>query len=449
MHPSLRTAGPVSAIALALVACGGPDAERPDAARRPNVVLVVVDTLRRDHLSAYDYERDTSPALRALAEESVRYDAAVAQAPWTTPSIASLLTSRYPRALGIRGEKTALSDGEVMLAEALQGAGYDTAAVISHSFLGSGWNFDQGFEVFDEENVQGHAAVTSQGVTDEALRQIERLAAADDPYFLFVHYFDPHAAYVEHDPFPFGGRDGYDGRIRSGMLFRELRQIEDEVDASDTDELRRLYDSEIAFTDSHLARLFDALRGTGAWDDTIVVVTADHGEEFLDHGQLGHAKSLYEELVGVPLIVKPHASAAVAPGVVTETVALLDVMPTVLALTNVPAVRGLEGEPLFPAPPEGRSLFTETARANNWAATYDGRWKLVARGRNNASLFDLESDPGEQNDVAAEHPDVVERLVATVQTWRAEQKEKARSGAAVELDAAQRQRIENLGYGGR
>ncbi len=453
--------GPVvrlaACLALAGASCGGsaaPSEAEPAEAGvgRPNVLLVVVDTLRRDHLSAYGYRRETSPALQALAEQGVRYDNAISQAPWTTPSIASLLTSRYPAALGIEGERSALSDDEVLLAESLLAAGYDTAAVISHSFLGSTWNFDQGFRVFDEANVQGHAAVTSSGVTDAAVRELRRMGAGGAPFFLFVHYFDPHAAYVEHDAYPFRGEEDYEGRIRSGMLFRDLRAIEAEVDARDAEELKRLYDSEIAFTDHHLSRLFDALKVQGAFEDSLIIVTADHGEEFLERGRLGHAKSLFQELVNVPLIVKPPRAfpraEALRGSVVADALPLLDVVPTILDVTGTAHAGRVEGLSLFEARPKGRTFFTETARANGWAAAVQGRYKLLFLGPQRMSLFDLAADPSEAVDVSGERPEMTGAMGAAVVEWRHDQRAQASAGSAVELNAAERARIENLGYGG-
>ena len=440
--------GPCGALALLLccVACapGAGPSEPPPV----NVVLIVIDTLRRDHLSAYGYELETSPALDRLAAEALRYDAAISQAPWTTPSIGALMTSRYPTALGIRGERNALSGELELLPEALAGAGYHTAGVISHSFLGSDWNFDQGFEVFNEEHVLGHAAVTSEGVTEVATRLAGQLAAEAEPFFLFVHYFDPHAAYVEHEASAFGGAGDYAGEVKSGLLFKELRGMTDRVDAEDLHEIRRLYDSEIRFTDGHIGRLLEQLRESGAWDDTLIIVTADHGEEFLDHGQFGHAKSLYEELVGVPLLIKAPARLGITPGVVEEPVALVDLYPTILEVTGVPGPDDLEGEPLLPVAPLGRPIFTETGRGGRGFAVVDGGLKLIVQRDGSCELYDLHADRAEQTDLAEARPADVERLGALVEEWREAQRGKVKGGAKVQLDRERSKRIENLGYGG-
>ncbi|QDV04546.1 Choline-sulfatase [Planctomycetes bacterium Poly30] len=429
-----------------LAACGG----EPEAAR-PNVLLIVIDTLRADHLSTYGYERETSPRLTELASEGLRYERAVAQAPWTTPSIGALMTSRYPSSLGIEGEQNALADELVLLPEALQAAGYQTAGVISHSFLGSEWNFDQGFELFDEANVQGHSAVTSEGVTNAATAVLRQLSADPEPFFLFVHYFDPHAAYVDHAGQDFGGPAGYDGPVTSGLLFRELRKMQKDTSDADLAELVRLYDSEIAFTDRQIGLLLDALRESGEWDDTMVIVTADHGEEFLDHGRFGHAKSLFEELIHVPLVVKPPASfkATVRAGTsVAEPVALIDVYPTVLQVTGATTEFELEGRSVFPQPPRGRTLFAETGRTGSAAAAISGSLKLIERAEGRQQLFDLASDPQEKTNLARTRGTDVDRLLGELREWREVSAARALIGETIQIDAQSAARLKELGYGG-
>lgn len=434
---------------LGLAACGGEESAPQSAAgSSPNVVLIVIDTLRTDHLSTYGYERETSPHLTRLALEGLRYERATAQAPWTTPSIGALMTSRYPSSLGITSEQNALSDELVLLPEALQAAGYQTAGVISHSFLGSDWNFDQGFDLFDETHVQGHSAVTSEGVTRAAQTVFRQLANDDEPFFLFVHYFDPHAAYVDHGGQDFGGPSGYEGPVSSGLLFRELRKMQDEVGEADLAELIRLYDSEIAYTDRQIGLLLDTLRESGQWDDTFIIVTADHGEEFLDHGRFGHAKSLFSELIHVPLVLKLPASSSAARSVIDEPVALIDLYPTVLAVVGLEATTELEGRALLPLPPTGRTLFSETGRTRAASAAMSGSLKLIQRPDGRLQLFDLATDPGEKSNLAKLRPEDADRLLGELVEWREVAAAKALIGETIQINAANEQRMKELGYGG-
>ena len=206
--PLLPAALVAAATATGVSSCAGGnvgDGDRP----RPNVLLIVVDTLRREELGAYGYPRSTSPNLDRLARAAVRYDQAFSQAAWTTPSISSLLTSRYPSQLGIEGELTKLAEDVVLLPEVLRAEGYVTGGVVSHSFCSQKWNFDQGFDFWDQSSIGGHKAITSPGVTERALEFLDQ--DREQPFFLWLHYFDPHVAYVEHAAFRFGTREEYDG----------------------------------------------------------------------------------------------------------------------------------------------------------------------------------------------------------------------------------------------
>ena len=268
-------------------------------AERTNVLLVVIDSIRADHLSCYGHEHDTTPELDALAAASVRYRNAFSQAPWTTPSIGSLLSSQYPTVLGIHHTESALSEELILLPEVLQASGIATGAVVSHSFTSAKWGFGQGFDFFDESNIKDYEAVTSPGVSASAIQFLDR--HRDRPFFLFLHYFDPHFAYVDHDRFSFGaGAAGYQGLVKSGQEFLPLAKQRDRLDGEDLEELHRLYDSELALTDHYIGKVLDHLRTLDLFDDALIIVTGDHGEEFMDHGMLGHAKTLYNELVSVP-----------------------------------------------------------------------------------------------------------------------------------------------------
>jgi len=436
-------AGSLGVLTALVAACGGAGGERGDP--RPDVVLVVVDTLRADRLGCYGYERETSPALDRFAAEGVRYARAFSQAPWTTPSIGSLMTSRFPTELGIFHERSILSEDEVLLAEALAAGGYETAAVVSHSFCSSEWNFDQGFERFDESNVLGHEAVTSAAVTERALELLDGFGRG--PFFLWVHYFDPHFAYVFHDEFPFPGPPDYRGPVRDGMKYSLLRGMHAELTATDLEEVRRFYDSEVAETDHWIGALLDGLRARGLWDDALVIVTADHGEEFNDHGAMGHSRTLYQELVHVPLIVKYPRGAGPAGLVDERAVALLDVYPTVLELAGLPAPAGLAGASLL-APAQGsRPLVSETARRGGLRSLVSGDYKLIQHlSSGEIELYDLAADPLERRDLSAADPARAEALRAQLEAWAGA----VRPGRSteVELDREDVERLEALGYTG-
>jgi arylsulfatase A-like enzyme len=458
---TLRRLLPALLLALLLPACA-----RPRSAP-PNVVLIVVDTLRVDRLSCYGNPRPTTPHLDALAAQGVRYSRAHSQAPWTTPSIAALLTSQYPSVLGIREEPDALADHWELLPEVLKENGYATGAVISHYFLDSKWNFDQGFDSFDESNIRGHAEMTSPGVTASALafvRQHQR-----EPFFLFVHYFDPHYNYLDHPEFPFTATTPpYDGPVHSGMVYTDLEALAPELGPRDRDYLLALYDSEIAFTDRAIGDLLAGLEKLGLTEDTLIVFTADHGEEFLERNTIGHGGTLYEEQIHVPLLVRypdyrPTSESPRQPwpntdwrGSTLETpVALIDLFPTILDYLGVASDVPLAGRSLLGATPNteppARVVFSETDWGHYRAALNQG-YKLIVRPTTGQRFFfDLSADPQEKHNLAArlaQTNNVANYLALkpALERWLEYLDSAAGKSETLELTEQERQQLRALGY---
>lgn len=370
----------------------------------PDVVVVIVDSLRADAVSPYGGPVPT-PAVQRLADQGVVFEHALSQAPWTLPSIASLLTSRWPDDLGITDIDTRVPDDAVLASEVLYAAGYDTGLVVSHRLVGAGWGFDQGFRYVDESWVRGHEAITSAGVTDVALDLLARRGRR--PLFLVVHYFDPHHTYRRHadlDPGP-AHADWPEGQTMEQLLARLPRMSE-----LDLERVRGDYLSEVRYTDQELGRLLDGLDALPA--PPLVVFTADHGDEFADHGSLGHTRTLYDELVHVPLVVRypdGHTGREARP------VALVDVVPTVLEVAGVPAPDGLRGVSLL-RDPGPRVLLTGTSRQADLRAAVAGDLKLVHdRAAGTDTLYDRAVDPLEQRDATVDHPDEAAALRALLE----------------------------------
>ncbi len=456
------TARRVRGGALALLAAAAVFWAATTAVRRargapgPSAVVLVIDTLRHDHLGLAGYKRPTSPELDALARESVVFEHAYASAPWTSPSVAALLTSRDPGELGYAdsAEPVRLAPAELTLPEILRGRGYTTEAVVSHTYVAEPLGFDQGFDRFDSENALGHHHISSPSVVDKALAAIDRRAGR--PFFLFVHLFDPHFAFVQHDQLDFDPR--YTGTVVSDLEYSRLLSAVPEMDTADIEHVRALYDSEIAYTDRHIGRLLEGLRERGLDDEVWLVVTADHGEAFLDRddGWIGHGITLYDELVHVPLLIRPPAGSTVSAARVSENVGLIDVAPTILAALGV--------EPPGSWDPRGRALplggvvddsgwarffqrvlFAETLARGRWLqSAIWKRWKLVRDLRGGSSrLFDRLGDPQERTDVLAENPDVAKRLETALSDWH-RRLEAARGTRTVESAAFSDEQIERL-----
>ncbi len=299
---------------------------------RPNVVMIVIDTLRSDHLGAYGYARDTSPAIDALARVGVRFDRAYATSSWTKPSVASMFTGRVPSSHGVTDMYRGIPDQIETLAERLEAERYATAGVVSHLLIGSRWGFERGFAQFDDTEGKGPQHVSTAGVVERAGRYLEQLAKQELPFFLFVHFFDPHDSFMDHDEVTFAGAP--EGRVGPGHLALLLRVLDPPLNPAEIGYLRDLYDEEIRVTDAGIGSLIGTMRRAGVFDDSIIVVTADHGEEFLEGGWLGHGNSLSEILLRVPLIVKVPGQSA--PRVVSSPVSLAALVPTILDLVGVP-----------------------------------------------------------------------------------------------------------------
>jgi arylsulfatase A-like enzyme len=451
-----------AALALALLvgagACGGsaPVEDGP----RPNVLMVLIDTLRADRLGCYGNPRGLSPALDALAKSGVVFEAASAHAPWTLPSTASLLTGRTPAEHGAGGHLgafTRLGRGTPTVQGHFRRAGHATAAVVNVSFLGPDFGLARGFEHHDLESFESNREVRrADATTDAALVWLRAHAATapEQPFFLLAHYFDPHAVYDPPQPFrarfalePDQGDDGLVFGTREHMI--ELRAGRLALDPEVVRRAAALYDAEVAFTDSELGRLLAGLDELGLAERTIVVATSDHGEEFLDHGGFEHGHTLYAELTHVPLIVR---APGLAPGRVRAGVGLSDVAPTLCALAGLEPLEGASGrnlEPLLAGSGAGHPVL---ALGNFWgpplASWRTDRMKLIRNAAGSGrgpELYRWRDDPSERRDLAAEHPEQVDALAAELAAA-----EVGPAGAgereAVELDDERRRELQSLGY---
>jgi arylsulfatase A-like enzyme len=429
------------AVVCLVAACGSP---------QPNLVLVVVDTLRADHLGSHGHPRPTSPHLDALAQDGVRFTRVWSTSPWTMPSVASILTGQHGSRHGVVYGPSPLSGSASTLAERLSAAGYRTGAVVSHILLQAKYGFGRGFDVFESRSGSADSH-TGGNVTRAAVVQIEQLAGAREPFCLFVHYFDAHYPYRDHPDYAFAPRRS--GRLRAGMQFPELLELRGELSPEEIEYLRALYDEEIRYTDEQIGTLLGALADAGVRDHTVIAVTADHGEEFMEHGWLGHTTLLHDTLVRVPLLIRPpgHARGAV---VVDAPVSLVALAPTLLELVGVPAapadfdgasiaalVRGGDGggDPIL-ADVDYREH--TSLRASQRMVVVHPHKLIEDRLTGRVSLFDLAADPRETRDLSADRPDLVAALRARLGAGGAPDS----AAPAGELSDRERSRLRELGY---
>lgn len=406
----------------------------------PLVVLVIVDTLRKDALSIYNPATPPTPQIDAFATLSTTYTRATAPSSWTTPSIGAILTGKMPSQLGLQHELRRLSTDAELLPEVMQRAGFRTAAVISNRYASTKWGFNQGYDAFDETAIKRRTQVTSDLVSDLAIEMLDRFD--DEPLFLLVHYVDPHVSYQEHDDYIRWDAE-YDGPIESPVHWEDLSAQFRRLESADWDRLRAVYNSEVAWTDAQVGRLFDHIIDTGRMDDAMVIFTHDHGEEFDDHGSIGHGYSLYEEQIAAPLIVHYPERFEVSVRVDTP-VSLTDLFPTLLTMTNQPIPDNLEGRNLLgPLDPE-RAIRSETDRGGEPIRVVRiGDRKLIhGADRDRSTVYDLSSDPTEEDGV---RPDRAARpLVDALNTWPSS--ELTAEAEPIDLDDLERQMLEAVGY---
>ena len=434
-------------VALAALAACAPG---PSAARRPNVVLVTLDTTRADKLGCYGYYRDTTPALDALAAESLVFERCLAPVSQTLPSHASLFTGLQPLEHGLLAnlrEELAyeLAPGAVPVAELFREHGYRTAAFIAAEPLKRECGLEAGFDDWSEP-AERHARAGE--VVDPALAWLA--APAPAPFFLWVHLFDPHLPYEPPPPY-----DALFGPDETQAAYLAERRCVAGTRRYATPRAHDLYDGELRYLDAELAKLLDALRARPDWHATVVVVVGDHGEELMQHGDNGHGR-LWDVSLRVPLIARIPG---VAPGRESRPIGMVDVLPTVFARVEGFPERFADWQ----AAGSGRDVLSLEVAARPFLgilplegrrppgyALEEGRWKLVVeRGRE--QLYDLAADPHELEDRAAEHPEVVARLRERLAELRAEQVARGRALGAGVLHTANPERrrgLEELGYGG-
>lgn len=366
---------------------------RPRAAAFDNVVLVVVDTLRRDHLPSYGYGRDTAPALARLAREGLQRDGYAASS-WTKPSVATLLTGLHPQRHQAQGERDALPEAAPYLPDLLRRRGWHTAAFVANGNVGREFGFARGYERFEQWSAPGKA--DGEQVTAAAL---ELARALRPPFFLSVHYVDPHTPYQPRRSFG-ASADTTAPRLREALEDRVVspEEVSGLVDA---------YDGEILEADAAVGRLLAGLGARELLRRTLVVVTADHGEEFGEHGGFTHGRTLYEEVLRVPFLAWSADGGLRAVG--AGTFHHVDFVPTVLGALGVEAPAGLDGVGRGNAFGAGDApwpqFFHLDYRGRAALAVREGRFKLLHQpAAPYSTLADLVTDPGERRPRARLRP---------------------------------------------
>lgn len=428
---------------------------------RPNVVFILIDTLRAHRMSSYGYPRETSPLMDRLARLGARFEHVQAQSSWTKASMASLWLAEYPERTGVLRFSHAIPEEARMPAEILEEAGYYTAGIFRNGWVDANFGFDQGFDLYvrppprsdrsRRSNPSGAGLRgTDEDVTNMAIEFLESHGEGEKPFFLYLHYMDVH------------------------------QYVYDEISSLFGSSYSDAYDNAIHWTDRNVGLLMDELDKRGLFDDTLVVIASDHGEAFHEHGTEGHAKNLYREVTEVPLLFSfPFR---LEEGVeVPDVASNVDVWPTIFDLLGIRGWEEVDGRSLVPAlrraaedggqrdgdggPGPGafadRPVFMQLDR--HWGqmereprpmvAVVDGPYRLIhhVKSPERLELYDRSVDPRERRNIAAQAPDVAEELQAKVEAHLAQATEKARKAPEVEVNEMRKAQLRALGYavGGR
>lgn len=443
------------AVALLVPGCSG------KRAPLPNVVLLVMDTARADHFSCYGYERSTSPDIDALAAVATRYEHAIAPAPWTLPSHASMFTGKDKFEHGARtyeelsqapNNARPLPEDQVTIAAALRALGYRTGGFVANrAFAGPGWGLERGFDTYVAQPGPGSR------VNALALEWLDSVRAG--PFFLFVNYMDTHGYY---NATPRPGVVVWSVQNERKLLDRVYDVIMAGDEPVPTELLQQLvdqYDTAIANVDLHVGHVIERLRELKLYDNTLIIVTADHGEFLGEHGLMTHSKDVYEEVAKVPLVIKNPFQTS--PSLVLQPTSL-----TVLArliLAQLPPDIITRYDPYFPNAPGKQPVLCESyySRPKDlnhpiWghrfhrirSAIYDWPYKYIHSTDCQCELYNLEEDPYESRDLYEAKPEVAAKMLGMLEEYKHTRGESA-STATKTLTDEDIERLKSLGYLGR
>jgi arylsulfatase A-like enzyme len=428
--------------------------------KKPNVIIYLIDALRADHLGCYGYQKPISPNIDAFAKDAILFENAIAQAPWTKPSIASIFTGLGPAAHGVDDGVSALPAEATTLAEILRAAGYYGAAFITNINAGSTFGFDQGFVDFvhlSEGKNKRKYYQSSEQINQKVFAWLEN-KERQVPFFLYIHTMDTHAPYTPPPSF----REKYASAVKNpdiGSTSQLQALVKRKMPVTQTlvNNLVSLYDAEIAFNDHNFGIFLQKLRQRGLYDESLIILLSDHGEEFYEHGSWEHQKTLYAEMLNIPLIIKFPSSSATGKKRIQHMAQHIDILPTILDSVGIQIPQYVEGQSLLallsPDAKEksSRRAFSHLKVAHNQGSSViEHPWKLIRRSgserrEHKLELYDLRQDPSEKVNLVQKYPEVASYLLSLIETHERSGDRRLKPGKVV-IDEELRERLKALGY---
>jgi len=467
----------------------------------PNIVLIILDTLRADHLSCYGYSKDTTPNIDRFATKAVKYTNAYSAASWTLPSISSIITGKYPGSHGAHRTEDGnspspfniLDPSQVTLAETLRGKGYTTAGIVTCQVVTEHYGLHQGFDYFDDTipstlfimptfailqflnaffPLDDYFAV--QGLNESRVaKQVNRSARTwfenkpnRKPFFLLLHYYDAHHPYypeklgTSSGAIPPAIRNRYRGKSKNyaemeRRLISSVQTGKKPLRKNERDYLVNNYDREITLLDKKVAEILDLLKKKGLYDNSIIIITADHGESFGEHNLMLHGICLYEDNLHVPLLIK-YPSGTIPAGTRNYPVSLTGIVPTLLSFLSIPVPEGVQGASFDS--PEKQVVFAQNYQsphskwrqpfASNTASLRQGNFKYIRFFQTQDQFFNLLKDPGEEHNIIASETVTANKTSLELDRFfeRLSLSKTENTGKTSEVDKATLENLKTLGY---
>jgi arylsulfatase A-like enzyme len=430
-----------------------------------NILLVLLDAASPSRMSCYGYEKETTPVIDRIADEGILFTKGYAQASWTVPSVASLFTSTHPITHKVWSRDRVLTDKAFTLAEALKKKGFTTIALTATSSASSLHNLFQGFDhqkelyKLDPKELQSGkrlGVVWAEDFVSPAIDCIRQYG--NQKFFMYLHYIQPHTPYNPPAPFADTAIKEYSGSIKPRRPIAPNFMEKDALNQDDVNFIGAMYDANLEYVDFQLGKILDFFKTSALYENTVIIITSDHGEAFLEHGDFGHSSSLYEEEIHIPLIVKFPGRCNLKGKRMDSLVQSIDIMPTLLDILGTGGrTKNLQGKSLIPLisgleREVNKFVFASLSKAFAEAETKadslsDGRFKLLSTSEERM-LFDLDKDPGETVNIFFDHPILAryyEQRLAMFKQHYGSRKDLSEKGSE-SLDETTKKHLKALGY---
>ncbi len=429
---------------------------------KPNIIIISLDTTRVDRLGAYGYHRDTSPNLDKLAEESVFYTRAISTSSWTLPAHASLFTGKFTSSHGAQYDKNGpfkltsaisgpkdwddlrargISENEQTLAGSLKQAGYVTGGVVAGPWMKNIFGLSRGFDYYDDSKISTLNGRIAESVTGAAIKWLEKIK--DNRFFLFLNYFDPH--------YPYNAPDGYKNKFSSA----NLKTLEKQGSRSHRKKTNDWYDGEISYMDAYIGKLLSRLKELGIYDNTWIIVIADHGERLGEdhngyvakHLNYGHGEYLFQQGIHIPLFMK-YPKGEMSSRKVDMRIQTVDILPMIYERIGIPIPEDVQGTAelgLHPVISETTPL-PQASPDGTWRAIYEGDYKFLWNIKGKHLLFNLKTDPGELKNLVNIEADRARDMKKQLEQYISSLPKPGPARPAADIDEKTKDALRSLGY---